>query len=175
MRKSIVILPLVLGFAGAIALAGPASAADTPVTLAVAGGNLGITAPVGAVALPGVVAGTDATDSTIALGDVTVSDERGGEAGWVVSAVATAFAGPVSTTGAPVPTYTGYAAGVADSTGVVTVTATDLTTLDAVATVESGTAVTGVNVSTWSPTIDVTIPAGTLAGAYTSTITHSVL
>ncbi len=175
MRKSIVILPLVLGLAGAVALAGPASAADTPVTLAVAGGDLGITAPTTAVALPGVAAGVEATESTIALGAVTVSDERGSEAGWVVSAVASAFASPASTNGAPVPTYTGYEAGTADSTGLVTVTPTNLTTLDEAATVQTGTDVTGVNSATWSPTIDVTIPAGTLAGAYSSTITHSVL
>ncbi len=176
MRKSIVILPLVLGLAGAIALAGPASAADTPVTVEVAGGDIGISSPAAAAVLPGVDAGTTAQDVSVAIGAVELSDLRGGEEGWTVTVVATAFAGPVSTTGAPVPVYTSYTAADATVDGVATVTGTDLTsTLATAAAVEVATAVTGVNGATWTPTVGVSVPAGTLAGSYSSTITHSVL
>jgi hypothetical protein len=41
-------------------------------------------------------------------------------------------------------------------------------------TVQTATAVIGVNTATWNPSIGVVIPAGAVAGSYTATITHSV-
>jgi hypothetical protein len=41
-------------------------------------------------------------------------------------------------------------------------------------TVQTATAVVGVNTATWNPSIAVTLPAGAQAGTYSATITHSV-
>lgn len=38
----------------------------------------------------------------------------------------------------------------------------------------TGTELTGNNTATWNPTLTVTIPAATVAGTYTGTVTHSV-
>ena len=102
-----------------------------------------------------------------------VSDLRAGILGWVTSAGSTSFTGPAGPT-VSAATMT-YAPGTAVVVGIATVTPISLTAMTTPGTVQTATAVTGVNTATWNPSIGVVIPAGAVAGTYTATITHSVL
>jgi hypothetical protein len=102
---------LFIGGTGGLAFAIPASAAtasDTPVTVEVSSGGLGISAPTGSVDLGSVLASTSAQTVSSPLGVVTMTDSRAGTLGWVATAGATDFTGPqtisVSTPGSV--TYT---------------------------------------------------------------------
>jgi hypothetical protein len=169
MRK-LIAAPIVAGLVGfaalaAAPLAASAATAPTTTTFSVAGGDLTITAP-----------GTNST-----LGTYTLGDERDALVGsWTAGVTSTDFttgtatanetvpAGDVTYTTAdvtapinsPATTYTSGTAGVLDNT----------TSLTAMSTVnESGPG--GVS---WNPTISVSLPAQTVAGTYSGTITHSV-
>lgn len=176
MRKSTVIIPLAAAAAATLAYALPASAAtsgDTPLTFAVTGGTLDITVPSGPVDLGSVTAsGADQTISG-SLGNVTVTDSRGGTTGWTATANAVDFTGP-QTISVSAPDSSSYVAGTAAVTGTATVTEYDLNALYPPAPVQMATGVSGINTATWNPTISVTVPANSLAGTYSSTITHSV-
>jgi hypothetical protein len=159
------------------ALAGTASAADSIVTFAVTGGSLSITAPAGPVSIGSVASSLTETPTSAALGAVTVTDLRGGELGWTVTAGATSFVnGSAQTVTVATAGKSLYTAPDADptATGTVTVTPTSLTQLSPPASVQVATAVDGANSATWSPTIGVTVPASANTGTYTSTLTHSV-
>ena len=67
-----------------------------------------------------------------------------------------------------------YTPGTATVVGHATVTPISLTAMTTAGTVQTATAVIGVNTATWNPSIAVTIPAGAVAGTYNATITHSV-
>src|SRR6202051_5028143 len=93
----------------ALGLAGPAGAAETAATVAVAGGALSITVPVSAGNLGTrentVIGGTISGQ----LGEVQVSDARAAAAGsgWVASVISTAFTPPSGPTiGAAAVGYT---------------------------------------------------------------------
>lgn len=168
MRTSMFVLPLVLGAAGALVMAGPAVAADSDVTVEVAAGTLSISAPSASVDL-GTVTASPATQVIAApLGDVTVTDNRGGVDGWVVAVVASPLTG---TTLGGLISYTTPAAVVV---GVSTVTNVDAADILTSSTVQTATAVSGANTAVWSPSISVTLPAGAQVGTYTSVVTHSV-
>lgn len=178
MRKSALLAPMIGAMLGALAFAAPASAATsgtTPVTLAVTGGTLDITAPVGPVNLGSVTASSSAQTVTGQLGNVEVVDGRGGTTGWTATASAVDFVGPggatISVSAAGSSSYTAPTATV---TGTATVANTNLPTLFPAGPVQAATGVSGINTATWNPTISVTIPANTLVGTYTSTVTHSV-
>jgi hypothetical protein len=175
MRKMIIATAasLLVGGAGVLALATPAFAAGTPVTVTInAGGGLGISAPVGPVSLGAATASASAQTVTGSLGPVLVTDLRAGILGWVATAGSTDFTGPAGPTiSAATMTYT---PGTAVVVGLATVTPTSLTAMGTPGTVQTATAVTGVNTATWNPSIGVLIPAGALAGSYSATITHSV-
>ncbi|MDQ0743040.1 hypothetical protein QFZ62_000348 [Clavibacter sp. B3I6] len=163
-------LLLVLG------IANPAAAATdggTPVSVEVVGGALSITVPAATVSLGSVNESSSAQTVSAALGLVTVSDYRGGNAGWTVSASANDFTGPqnISVNGA---TTSGYDAPEANTVGVVTVAPSDLAGLYPGGAVQTATNVAGANSASWSPTISLGIPAGTLAGTYSTILTHSV-
>src|ERR1700730_517698 len=82
---------LLIGGAGILALAVPASAATTPVTVLVNGGSLGISER-GAPASLGTASGTSSAQTVSgSLGPVLVSALRAGIAGWVAPAGSTAF------------------------------------------------------------------------------------
>jgi hypothetical protein len=108
------------------------------------------------------------------LGDVTVTDGRGGTVGWTASAKSSAFlrAGGITTASTAVR----YNSGTVDKTGSVTADSLGTKTLAMAAPtpVVTGTAVTGNNTATWNPTLTVDLPSDSLAGDYTGTVTTSV-
>jgi hypothetical protein len=178
MRRRILILPLIASAAGLMAFALPASAdtAGTPATFAITGGALTITAPTASVPLGSVASSVDALSVSAPLGTVTVTDARGGLAGWTTTAIANDFAtaavdGPVQTIPA---TDASYTSPTATKTGTVTVTAASLSSLATAGAVQTATSVSGNNTAAWNPTVAVAIPANAVAGTYSSTITHSV-
>ena len=95
MRKTIIATAaaLFIGGAGVLALAVPASAATTPVTVQVTGGALAISAPAGPVSLGTAAGSASAQTLTAPLGPVVVTDLRAGVAGWVATAGSTDFTG----------------------------------------------------------------------------------
>jgi hypothetical protein len=151
----------------------PASAADTPVTVQVSSGTLDISVPTGPVNLGTVGVSGSPQSVSSQLGNVTVTDGRGGTAGWTTTVSAVDFTGPqsISVSAAGSSSYTTPSASVS---GTATVTASDLNPLYPPGPVQVATGVSGINSATWNPTIHLTIPANALAGTYSSTITHSV-
>ena len=172
MRKMIIAsaAALFIGGAGVLALAVPASAATTPVTVEVTGGALAISAPAGPVSLGTAPGSSSAQTVTGSLGLVVVSDLRAGVAGWVATAGSTSFVGPQTILGSAAT----YTPGTAVVVGIATVTPLSLASMITPGTVQTATAVLGVNTATWNPSIAVTLPAGAQAGTYSATITHSV-
>jgi hypothetical protein len=175
MRKMIIATAasLLVGGAGVLALAVPASAATTagtPVTVEITGGGLAISAPALSVDLGSKPGSASAQTVTAQLGPVLVTDLRAGILGWVATAGSTDFTG-AGTIPASAEAYT---PGSATVVGIATVTPTSLTAMTSGAgTVETATAVIGVNTAGWNPSIAVMIPAGAVAGTYSATITHS--
>jgi hypothetical protein len=112
---------------------------------------LSLAIPTGPVNLGSVTASTSSQTISAPLGVVTVTDTRGGTAGWTVTAGMTNLSGP-QTTATSATASSSYVTPSATITG----------------------AVHGNNTATWEPTISVTIPPGAPPGIYTSTITYSV-
>ncbi|HLL07166.1 MAG TPA: hypothetical protein VK393_00790 [Nocardioidaceae bacterium] len=173
------ISPLIVCIA-AITMAGavtyPASADQTGTSSAsvqITGGVLAITVPVGAGSL-GTRSNT-VGGGTISgpLGEVQVTDARSGSAGWVASAISTAFTPPTGP--AIAASAVGYTAGAITKVGTATYTANNPSNLTGVAPVVTATGVTGDNSATWTPTIHVAVSGGLAAAVYTATITHSVV
>ena len=176
--------------AGALALAAfsagtadAAPSADTTTTFTVSGGSLDITAPAGPVDL-----GTGAAGSTTTiegqLGTVQVIDTRAALAPtWTSSVSSTDFttggATPAETiTAVNVRYWTGAStgqtgSGVAFSGGQPNAAAS--VTLDTPQNLWVLTAGVGNNTKSWNPTLRVAPPAAAVAGAYTGTVTHSVV
>ncbi|MEU2627404.1 hypothetical protein [Kitasatospora sp. NPDC007106] len=154
----------------------PASAAGsgtTPLTAQVDSGTLDITVPTTSVSLGTVTASTSPQTVTSQIGDVVVTDGRGGTVGWTATANAVDFTGPqnISVSAAGSSSYTSPTAVV---TGTATVANADLTALYPPGPVQTATGVSGINTATWNPTISLTIPGNALTGTYSSTLTHSV-
>ncbi len=147
------------------ALAAPG---DTVTTFTVDAGSLGLTAA-GTADLGHVGTGAPSINGT--LGQVVVTDGRGGTAGWTVTAVSTAFTN--TTAAGPSSSGVSYDAGTVTKTGAVTTTAFpgDVT---APAGVLTGENVTGNNTATFNPSLTVTLPPNALAGDYEGTVTTSV-
>ena len=176
MRKTTIAAALIAGGTGMLAFTVPALAAtasSTPVTVEVGGGDLGISAPAQSVNLGSVTATTSAQTVTSKLGAVTVTDSRAGTGGWVATAEASDFTGP-QTISTSTPGLVTYTPGAATVSGTANVAATDEDHLYPADPVQTATGVNGANTAAWNPTIAVTIPAGALAGTYSTTITHSV-
>ena len=159
------------GMFSVVALAPAAHAATTEATFTLAGGALEINAPLTAPLTDGVAGDTSVAGS---LGITTVTDDRGSEAGWVASRASSAFTGPGAdilssavtyTPGAVTGTPVGEVTPVAGTAGVMTTPQTAF----------SGTLAVGNNQASWTPSIAVALPANSLAGNFTGTITHSVL
>lgn len=166
--------PLVLGTTVVALLAAtalPASADPTVTTFEItAAGGLAI-AVQGTATLTDEASGVDANTITGTLGTVTVTDERGGTAGWGISAASTTFTGE----GLSVSTGVAYTNGTVTETGTSTVTGVTAESISTVQPVATATDVSGNNTASWNPTLDVSMPAGALAGAYTGTVTTSLL
>ncbi len=141
------------------------------------GGNLAITVPAGPVELGTLAHVLSERTISAPLGTMEVDDTRVGSAatGWVVSVSATDFTSPSAP---PIDASSvSYSAGlVVQIRGAVTDLYTDHSPDDLTTAVPAVTAsgVNGDNAATWNPTIVVTVPAGAVAGVYTSSITHSV-
>lgn len=175
MRRLLPVLAATAAIVGlttaAPALADTTGNTSTTVTLT-STGVLAITVP-GTFAVTGSV-----TDTTLGgqLGAVQVTDERSADpAAWTTSVNATPFVNGSHTLGAAT-----YDPGVVTTTGIppsqVTTNVVTLSTSpQAVVTLDGGTGFSGNNTGAWNPNITVAIPAGTVTGTYTSTITHSVV
>ena len=142
----------------------------TPASFTLTAGGLTISAPSAAAALGSQSVSNGAFTITGSLGNVTVSDQRGGVTTWVASAISTAFT-PTSGPADPASNVS-YAAGTITQTGVVA-TALSAGDLTGVTPVVSG-ASAGISSATWNPTITILVPANFAPGVYTATITHSV-
>jgi hypothetical protein len=155
--------------------AAPAAADTTGATITVVGGVMEINSPDLSANLgsrSNVVQGGEIAG---ALGQVVVTDARSAAAGagWVASAISTAFtqvAGPSIAAGA-----VSYEAGTITKFGTATYVANNPASLSGVAPVVTASGITGDNSATWTPTIRVAVPGGAAAGVYLATITHSVV
>ena len=161
-----------------------AASSNQVVAFTVADGLLAITPGTPATGVSSVLTGGKTT-VTIDLGMTTVADTRVNSSGWSVSASTTDFTltqapgalsqviaktqakfsvplAPVSVLGSPAVTFARLDAPTAvDSTG-------------GVASLIVATA-TGVNTGTFGPQLQITIPNGSAVGAYTGTITQTVV
>jgi hypothetical protein len=158
--------------------------ADTPVTFSVTTtGVLGITAPTATVDLGSGVAGD--VGATIGspgnFGLVTVTDNRGvNPASWTATVSCTAFTNSVTSADVIPVTAATYLTGPIGNGATLTTTATsDTGTLGITLSGGAQHVVTesdfdGDNSATWTPEIDVIIPAGAVVGDYDGTVTHSV-
>lgn len=155
---------LVVGFAL------PASADDTTATFTLTGGDLTLSVGTNAL-LTDEASGVDANVITGTLGEVSVTDARGGTTGWVTSAASSTFTGA----GLSVSDGVAYTNGTVTETGTNTVAAATAQSITTDAAVATATAVSGNNSASWDPTLDVSMPAGALAGAYTGTVTTSLV
>jgi len=152
----------------------PANAVDT-VTVAIAEGELGLTTLEAGAALTEATPGADIEGQ---IAGVEITDARAITGVWAVSVNATAFtnvAAPDDATSmaAAAITYT-LGAVTAEGAPVITNVTPDvvLTAVDA----EVATAtVAGNNSALWTAGLSIAVPAGALAGTYSTTITHSVL
>jgi len=150
---------------------------DTTVTFTVTTGALSMTAP-GSANLASAAPGGTASGL---LGAVTVTDDRALlTAAWTVTAAATNWT-RVGGTGGPqeiVPASGAtYDPGDITTVGTITVaadTTPPIALSNAAVAVVDGTAGVGDNSATWNPTIAVAIPADTVGGDYTGTLTQSV-
>lgn len=175
---------LFVAFATACALVGGLSevsqAAGTSVSFTLtAAGGLTISVPTSANL--GTVPTASGTLSA-KLGAVTVTDDRGLLNGnWTASVVSTDFttgAGSAQEKIAAANVYYWSGAATATSgTGVFTpgqLLAANKVSLSVSRTAFSATSTAGNNSVTWDPTVEVSIPATAVVGAYTGTVTHSV-
>lgn len=168
-RKQLLIATLTI--AGVVGgFASPAAADDTAVTFTLTGGSLTLSVAATA-ALTDEPSGVAANTITGTLGTVTVTDARGGTAGWVASAASTTFTGQ----GLSVSDGVTYTSGEVTATGTSTVVGATAVTITSQAAVATATGVSGNNTASWNPTLDVSMPAGALAGAYTGTVTTSLV
>ena len=159
-----------------VVLAAPALA-DTGATAAhilVIGGSLVITVPVSALTLTAGPSSDSSSTVSGPLGQVQVNDASGAGAGssWVVNVVSSVLTPAMGS--AVSADAVGYLAGTISQLGEATVIAHDPIGLSVVIPAVTATGITGHNSATWNPTITLALPGGSVAAAYTGTITHSV-
>jgi len=164
-------------------VAGPARAAttgNTTTTFTLTGGDLAITVPA-SKALGSVATGAAST-AAAQLGAISVADGRGALLGaWTTSVSSSDFTTGEATADETIAKANAdYWSGAATSTsGTGTFTPGQLLVANKVTLAESRTAfsaavVVGNNTASWNPTVNVNIPAASVAGSYTGTITHSI-
>ncbi|MFD0787499.1 hypothetical protein ACFQZ8_26660 [Micromonospora azadirachtae] len=178
MRKRF-ISAVFVGAVASTALAAPAAAEETTVTLTVASaGGLSITVPASA----NIGNGTEGSTVSGQLGPVTVLDQRGSlTPNWTATVIGSDFVTGGGTSGETIPAinvryWSGSATATAGS-GTFTpgqVDAAGQVIINVPRTAFSHAGGTGNNFATWNPTVVVDIPAGTVAGTYTGTVTHSL-
>lgn len=169
-RKALVVVGA-FGALAATTLSGTPARAATPVSFTLTAGVLAISAPTTGVSLGSQVASASQTTMSGQLGNVTVTDQRGGITTWTASVISTAFtptAGP-----ADPASNVSYAAGAMTDSATVVATAVNASDLTGVTPVVTG-ASTGISSATWDPTISVIVPGDFAPGVYAATITSSV-
>lgn len=186
MRKALVLAVVTFAVSGA-ALAAPATADTTDVTLTVSAGALSIDVSAATATLTSGALSTVLPSATVSasLGSTTVSDTRGTSTGWTASVAATDFtstAGTIAITNATVapgavaglslPTLCGVGGAVTFPTSVTLSTAAQQLGRCAHAVTSGGTV--GANEVQWANTMSLTVPATAAPGTYTSTVTQSV-
>ena len=150
---------------------------DTIVTFTVSVGALSMTAPASA----NLASAAPGDTATGALGSVTVTDDRALlSAAWNVTAAETDWArvGGTGSSAEIIPAADAtYDPSTITTTGTITATAASTPPImlaNGAVPVVDGTAGVGNNTATWDPTMAVAIPAGTVGGDYTGTLTQSV-
>jgi hypothetical protein len=175
MRKYVAVLAAAAaGFAFTIATPALAdTTGDTSATVTLTStGVLSISVP-STFALSGLVTAASLNGQ---LGAVQVTDERSADpTAWTASASATPFTNGTHTLGAAT-----YDPGVVTTTGIPASqitehTVTLSTSPQGVVTLDGAGTFFGNNTASWNPSVTVAVPAGTVTGTYTSTITHSVV
>jgi hypothetical protein len=168
---------LVVVAAGLLSLgiALPASADTTTASVTVTGGTLTISAPAAAGSLGSIANSVSGGTISGTLGQVQVNDARSAAAGsgWVASVISTAFTPSAGPTIAA--SFVSYTAGTITKVGTATYTANNPGNLTGVSAAVTATGITGDNSATWTPTINVAVPGGTVATTYSAIITHSVV
>jgi len=168
---------LVIAAAGmlSLGLALPASADATTASVTVTGETLTISAPAAAGSLGSIANSVSGGTISGTLGQVQVNDARSAAAGsgWVASVISTAFTPSAGPTIAA--SFVSYTAGTITKVGTATYTANNPGNLTGVSAAVTATGITGDNSATWTPTINVAVPGGTIATTYNATITHSVV
>lgn len=168
LRTPLVVTAVAAAMIGGACLPAMAAPGDTVTTFSLTGGGLSLTAQTSA-ALTDAATGT--TGISGSLGNVSVTDARGGTTIWVTSATSTAFTGDLGSSSTAV-SYTG---GTVTEGGTITVADGTAKTLTGTPlSVVAPTAVSGNNTASWNPTLNVTMPAGALADDYSGTVTTSV-
>ncbi len=157
-----------------LGIAIPAFADTTTASVTVTGGTLTISAPAAAGSLGSIANSVAGGTISGSLGQIQVNDARSAAAGsgWVASAISTAFTPSAGPTIAA--SFVGYTAGTITKVGTATYTANNPTNLTGASAAVTATGITGDNSATWTPTINVAVPGGTIATTYNATITHSV-
>jgi hypothetical protein len=174
MRTSRLFVAAVVGMLS-LSIAMPALADTTTASVTVTGGTLTISAPPDAGSLGSIANSVSGGTISGTLGEVQVNDARSAAAGsgWVASVISTAFTPSSGPTIAA--SFVGYTAGTITKVGTATYTANDPANLTGVSAAVTATGITGDNSATWTPTINVAVPGGTIATTYNATITHSVV
>ena len=108
------------------------------------------------------------------MGPVTVTDDRGGTTGWIVSVIASALTNQSPPANTIIPTAMSYSSGLFLKTGTGILVEQDQTDLTGELSVVTETSTVGIMTATWNPTMTLVIPAGAANGTYTGTITQSV-
>jgi hypothetical protein len=162
---------------GLVAMAAaPAGAApgDTPTTFSITAGALSITVP--ASANLGSV-NTGASSVSGSLGNVTVTDQRGGLTPlWTSNVTSTDFTtGGASANETVVKANVNYASGLASSSGLGAFVPQLGVALGSAQRAANWVGIAGNNSSTWNPTLTLSLASSQVAGGYSGTINHSVL
>ena len=167
------VVAMVVLAAGLVGVSAPrASAVSSTITFTVNSGALSMSVPAAA----SLGSGGPGTTINGVLGPVTVTDARALlSASWTVTVSSTDFTTGGATPSETIPsTDVGYDPGAITTTGTITATGTPLT-LSATATpTVTGTAGVGDNTASWDPSVSVAVPASSVGGVYTGTVTHSV-
>ena len=182
MRKSLALAmtaAMTTGLAALVpAAANAGTSGSTPVTFTLTGGALSLTAPSATATLTGGTLSVGGSSVSGALGNTTVTDERGtlGHTDTVTMAT-TDFSDGAGNTVLASGNATGYS-GTATPTGVAvpvgTTAATAVPISGAGGAILQLTSVVGSGGASYSPTVSVAIPAGSVAGTYTGTVTQTV-
>lgn len=181
MRRQLAVLVIAGSVAAGLVVAPTAHAEDTTTTFVLsAAGGLSVSVP----ASKALSAGTATNAGTLSaqLGATTVTDERGALlTSWTASVDSTDFTTGLATSNETiVDDNVSYWSGASTATsGTATFTPGQLTSNLAQSfatsrTAFSAAAAVGNNSATWNPTVIVAIPAASVVGTYTGTITHSV-